>query len=158
MQIKRECEKLQSVFKREKTVRNSPSNNRCDIHGHSLKQLNDSPYNNRCDIHGHSRHTTATALHYLLCDKSDKTENHQYRLEVFLASSTLYSTCKGPFKPMQHVDTSSSNIVGHNMLSPFKHHVGTYWAMLDRVGRCWMKFDFCQTFHPALVNIFLAAF
>ena len=64
---------------------------------------------------------------------------------------------KRPFKPMQHVGTTSSNIVGHNMLSPFKHHVGTCWAVLDRVGRCWMKFDFCQTFHPTLANIYLRA-
>ena len=63
---------------------------------------------------------------------------------------------KGPLKWMQHVVTTSSNIVGHNM-SSFKHHVGTFWAVLDLVGRCWMKFDFCQTFHPTLANIFLWA-
>ena len=66
---------------------------------------------------------------------------------------------KGPFKRMQHVGTTSPNVFDHNMLSSFKHHVGTCWAMLDRVGRCWMKFDFwiCQTFHPASANIFLRA-
>ena len=26
--------------------------------------------------------------------------------------------------------------------------------MLDRVRRCWMSFDFCQTFHPTSANIF----
>ena len=67
------------------------------------------------------------------------------------------SKSKGPFKRMQHVGTTSSNIVGHNMLSSFKHHVGTCWAVLDRVGRCWMKFDFGQTFHPTSANIFLRA-
>ena len=64
---------------------------------------------------------------------------------------------KGPFKRMQHVRTTLSNIVGHNMLPPFEHHVGTCWAMLDRVGRCWIKFDFCQTFYPTLANNFLRA-
>ena len=29
--------------------------------------------------------------------------------------------------------------------------------MLDRVGRCWMRFDFCQTFGPTSVNIFFRA-
>ena len=59
----------------------------------------------------------------------------------------LQKIYKGPFKRMQHVGTISSNIVGHNM-SPFKHNVGTCWAVLVRVGRCWMKFDFSQPFHP----------
>ena len=58
---------------------------------------------------------------------------------------------------MQHFGTTLSNIVGYNMLSSFEHHVGTCWAMLDRVGRCWIKFDFCQTFRPTSANIFLRA-
>ena len=41
---------------------------------------------------------------------------------------------KDPFKRMQHFGTTSSNIVGHSMLSSFEHNVGTCWAMLDCVG------------------------
>ena len=69
-------------------------------------------------------------------------------------TSTIKSRLNGC---TEHVGTTSSNIVGHNMLSSFKHHVGISWAVLDRVGRCWMKFDFCQTFHSTSANMFLRA-
>ena len=45
----------------------------------------------------------------------------------------LQKIYKGPFKRMQHVGTTSSNIVGHNM-SPFKHNVGQCWFVLEDVG------------------------
>ena len=48
---------------------------------------------------------------------------------------------------------TSFNMVGHNMLSSFEHHVRTCWAMLDRVARCWKKFHICQTFHPACLRM-----
>ena len=64
---------------------------------------------------------------------------------------------KGLFKRMQYVGTTLCNTFGHNMLSLFKHHVRAYWAMLDRVERCCMKFDFCEAFHPTSANVFIQA-
>ena len=77
------------------------------------------------------------------------------KVTIITVSNSESFCFQGPFKRMQHFETTSSNIVGHNMLSSFEHHVGTCWAMLDRVGRCWMKFDFYQTFRPTSTNIFL---
>ena len=44
------------------------------------------------------------------------------------------NTYKGPFKRMQHFGATSSNTVGHNMLSSFEYHV---WNTLGDVGSCW---------------------
>ena len=48
------------------------------------------------------------------------------------------------FKRMKYVGQTLSNIVGPNMFDSFEQH-----------NQTWMKFDFVQTFHPTLSNIFI---
>ena len=41
------------------------------------------------------------------------------------------------------------------MFDQFEQQEQTCWIVLNGVGRFWMKFDFVQTFHPTLSNIFV---
>ena len=53
---------------------------------------------------------------------------------------------------VQTDETCWSNIVGRNTFDLFEQRDQTCWIVLHGVGRCWMKFDFVQIFHPTLLS------
>ena len=57
----------------------------------------------------------------------------------------------------RHPRTTSSNVVGHNMLSSFKHHVGQCWIVLEDVGWSLISVKLFIQHLTTSVNIFIRA-
>lgn len=78
---------------------------------------------------------------------------HSLSKAPFKNQNNDFFICKGPFIRIKHYILVKYY---QTLLDPT--YVTRLNSTIKYVGRCWMKFDFFQTFHPTSTNIFARMF